>query len=530
MTTSSPPQKAKSSFQNEMEELGVQLKRLANCLLNKIFDLTIKGSQRRKRMLIFLFLLLGFIFTLRIHELSEWRIQIGSLFQYLFNVDYARQFPDTFTTFLNFAFGAIIAPQTLRFLPIFIIPFVIALQSAAIYLADIFELQEVNVAREFITQVALTGSQKSIRIGNGEVAESDKNSPIYLIGGPGQVLVELDSAVLFEKPDGRPHVIGPSVNGKATLEGFERFRQVIDLRDQYTDLHNPVDVNSRSLDGIPVGTKDVRFVYSVWRGDKPRTAKSPHPYGSDKTIEDLVYKQASKVVDAVPPSVPPEAGSLSAAIIGLIHRELDGFMSKHRLAEYLASIGIPEVEQARKLEDEIAKAGNKVVPESDPVQPREVPNPPVFQPRNTISDLFNQFTEGFESSANNPGVQLQWIGVGTWKMPTKITDEIITEKHLEAWRISRENFARGNPTALNQLRQEARLQQTIRLIQSVPLGRFQQNDGVEHRHRVKDLLIAYRQQLIEAVELLRKSKKPIPISIPRAIEYIENVLAHWVGK
>jgi hypothetical protein len=407
---------------------------------------------------------------------------------------------------------------------------VIALQSAAAYLADIFELEDVSVAREFIMQVALTGSRKSITIGNGEIAEKDKNSPIYLIGGPGKVVVELDSAALFEKPDGRPLVIGPTIKGKATLEGFERFRQVIDLRDQYTDPQNPVDVNSRSLDGIPVGTKDVRFVYNVWRGDKPRTAEIPHPFGNDKTIEDLVYEQSSKVVDATPPSVPPEAGSLFGAIIGVIRRELGGFMSRHRLAEYLASIGIPEVEYARKLEDEIAKAGNQVVSESDPLKPREVPNPPDFQTRSTVSELFIQFTEGFENSASNPGVQLQWIGVGTWKMPTKITDEIITGKHLEAWRISRENLARGNPNALNQLRQEARLQQTIRLIQSVPLGRFQKNDDGAHMHRVKDLLIAYRQQLIEAVELLRKSKKTIPISIPRAIEYIENVIAHWVGK
>jgi len=527
MTVSGSPQQTQGAFRKELDNFGNQIKRLANCALNKIFDLTVKGSQRRNQIIIFLFVLLGLIFTLSTQGFSAWRAQIGILFQYLFNAEFARQAPDAFTNFLNFAFGAIFAPQSLRFLPVFVIPFLIALQSAAIYLADIFELEDVSVAREFIMQVALTGSQKTISIGNGEIAEKDRISPIYLIGGPGQVLVELDSAVLFEKPDGKPHVIGPSVKGKATLEGFERFRRVIDLRDQYTD---PVGVKSRSLDGIPVSTKDVRFVYNIWRGDKPRTAEFPHPFGSDEAVEDLVYKQPSQVVDANPPSVPPEAGSLSGAINSVIHRELGGFMSKHRLAEYLASIGMPEVEQARKLEDEIAKAGNRVVPESDPLEPRKVPNPPDFQPRSSVSELFNQFTEGFKSSTNNPGVQLQWIGVGIWQMPTKITTDIITGKHLEAWRISRENFSRGNPTALNTLRQEARLQQTIRLIQSVPLGQFQQNNNENHMHRVKDLLIAYRQQLIEAVELLRKSKKTIPISIPRAIEYISNVLAHWVGE
>jgi hypothetical protein len=352
-----------------------------------------------------------------------------------------------------------------------------------------------------------------------------------LIGGPGKVVVELDSAALFEKPDGRPHVIGPTIKGKATLEGFERFRQVIDLRDQYTDPQDPVNVNSRSLDGIQVGTKDVRFVYSVWRGDKPRTAESPHPFESDKTITDLVYKQLSQVVDAVPPSVPPEAGSLSGAILGLINRELGGFMSRHRLAEYLASIGMPEVEQARRLEDEIAKAGNKVVPESDPVQPRNVPGPPDFQPRSTVSDLFDQFTKGFTSSTNNPGVQLQWIGVGTWKMPSKITSEIITGKHLEAWRISWENLGRGSPKAINSLQEEAKIQQTLRLIQKMPLARFNDSSKENHRDTMHGLLLGYREQLIEINELLVKSRRSVPPSLHKAITHIEKVLGikHWVG-
>lgn len=530
MTVSGSPQKVQGAFQKELNNFGDQIRRLANCLLNKIFDLTVKGSQRRNQLLIFLFFALGAFYVIRSHSLADWGTQISNLFSFLFNAEYARANTTTLKIFFDFVKEAF-RPEALRYLPIFVVPFVIALQSAAIYLADIFELEDVSVARDFIVQVALTGNQKSIKIGNGEIAENDKSSPIYLIGGPGQVLVELDSAVLFEKPDGRPHVIGPSVKGKATLEGFERFRRVIDLRDQYTDPYNPVDVNSRSLDGIPVGTKDVRFVYSVWRNEKPRTAEYPHPFGSDKTIEDLVYRQSSQVVDAIPPSIPPEAGSLFGATIGLIGRELGGFMSQHRLAEYLSSISMPEVEQARKLEEEIAKASNNVVSESGPVQPREVPNPPDFQPRSTVSDLFNQFTEGFTSSANNPGVQLQWIGVGTWKMPTKIIDEIITGKHLEAWRLSRENIGRGSEKAINGLRQEANLQQTVRLIQKIPLARYQDSSKENHRDTVHSLLLGYREQLIEIIELLVKSRRAVPPSLRKAIKHIETVLGikHWVG-
>jgi len=530
MTISNTQQKAKSAFQRELANFGDQIKRLANCLLNKIFDLTMKGSQRRQWILIFLFFTLGALFILGHHPLAEWSTQIGNLFSYLLSPEYAREnlnTPGIFYLFLREAFK----PEVFRYLPIFILPFLLALQFAAMYLTDIFELKDVSIAREFIRQVALTGSQKSIRIGNGEIAEKDRTSPIYLIGGPGQVVVELDSVALFEKPDGSPHVIGSTVNGKVTLEGFERFRQVIDLRDQYTDPQSPVDVKSRSLDGIPVGTKDVRFVYSIWRNDKPRTPEFPHPFGSDKTVEDLVYRQSSTVVDAIPPSIPPEAGSLFDATIGVIRRELGGFMSKHRLAEYLASISMPEVEQARKLENEIVDAGKKVVPESDPLHPREVPPPPDFKPRSTVSDLFNRFTEGFTNSASVPGIQLQWIGVGTWKMPSKITDEIITGKHLEAWRLSRENVGRGGEKAINSLRQEAGLQQTLRLIQKIPLARYKDVSSGSHRDTVNSLLLGYREQLIEIKELLAKSHRPAPPSLGKAIRHIEDVLGikHWAG-
>ncbi|MCI0521769.1 MAG: hypothetical protein L0Z70_16100, partial [Chloroflexi bacterium] len=108
---------------------------------------------------------------------------------------------------------------------------------------------------------------------------------------------------------------------------------------------------------------------------------------------------------------------------------------------------------------------------------------------------------------------------------------IVPERHLEAWRLSRENLARGGKDAMNGVRQDANLQQTLRLIQNIPLARFQQNGGKDHKDVVQDMLIGYREQLIETIELLRKSRKPIPSSLPAAIKHIEIVLGikHWVG-
>ena len=519
MTFPAPPRIPETALRKEGRILREQIRRLANCSLNKIFELTDKGSKRRSRMLFIILIALGFLISLRAHPLGDWGAELSRLFAFFFVRDYAALAPNTLANFIGFVRNAFFGPETLRYLPVIILPFILAWQAAATYLDDIFEINRIDIARDFIMQVALTGNRKSIRIGGGEVAAADKESPIYLIGGPGQVLVELDSAALFEKPDGRPRVIGPTVKGKATLEGFERFRQAVDLRDQYPDS---LEVDSRSLDGIRVSAADVRMLFSIWRDGQSPSAETPHPF-SPKAVESLVYDQVSRViVDGPFPSEPPV--SWTGTSLSLIRGELGGFMSMRRLVEYLASIGPNEIQQARQRENEILAVGNNVIADGDSLEPRQVPPPPEFQARNKISSLFSQFTKDFTEKASKRGVELHWVGVGTWKTP----NEIVPGKHLEAWRISRENIARGNPTALDILRQEARLQQIIRLIQTAPLERFNQTSGDEHQHRVKDLLIAYRQQLIEAVELLRKSKKPIPTSIPRAIERIGNVIAHWL--
>jgi len=516
------PSQPETMLQKETRVFREQFRRLANCILNKIFELTVRGSQRRNHALISLFLLLGIFFVLRAHSWADWRVAIGSLFAYLLDSTYALTYPDTLSLFFNFVFGAFSGPQTLRYLPVFLLPFFFALQAAATYLADIFELEKIETARDFILQVALTGSNHTIRFGKGDVIEKDRNSPVYLIGGPGQVVVELDTAALFERPNGKPRVIGPTIGGKAILEGFERFRQAIDLRDQSTES---LDVESRSLDGVPVSARDVRLIFSVARGDNEPTAISPYPF-DEQAINSLIYGQASKVVlDRSYSSEPPT--SWTGAIQSLIRRELGGFMSKHRLAEYLASIGSPELQQAQQRENEIIKVSKAVLADGDDLEPREIPPPPNFQPRSVISNLFNQFTEGFSKNAANRGVQLSWIGVGTWKTP----NEIILEKQLDAWRLSRENLGRGNPGALEGLRKEAQLKQIMRLVQNIPLTRFQESSDKEHNVIIQDLLIAYREQLIETIVLLSKSNKHVPTSIHAAIKHIESVLGikHWVG-
>ena len=77
------PKKPETTLQKETRIFREELGRLGNCILNKTFDLTIKGSQRRNQALIILFLLLGMLFTFSTHPLAAWGSEIGLFFRYL---------------------------------------------------------------------------------------------------------------------------------------------------------------------------------------------------------------------------------------------------------------------------------------------------------------------------------------------------------------------------------------------------------------------------------------------------------------
>ena len=102
---------------------------------------------------------------------------------------------------------------------------------------------------------------------------------------------------------------------------------------------------------------------------------------------------------------------------------------------------------------------------------------------------------------------------------------------MEAWRVSWENLGRSNKKAIDDLQEEAKIQQTLRLIQKIPLARFSDDPKENHRDTMHGLLLGYREQLIEIIELLVKSRRSVPPSLRKAIKHIETILGikHWVG-
>jgi hypothetical protein len=437
-----------------------------------------------------------------------------------------------YENFVRFVWRAFTDPYTLQYVPILLASFFIALQSAALYLADVFELEHVIVARGFIWSVALSGSEETIRVSRGDISEQNRHSPTFLIGGPGKVIVDLDSVAMFEKPDGTPHIIGPTAKeprARATLDGFERSRQAIDTREHYVDLRDEDPksqaVQSRSVDGIPITATDVRLMFSVYRGGVKPSTEVPYPF-SPESVEKIIYQATSRVT---PEQANPSTYEISwiNRMIGLIRAELGTLMGRHKLTAYLASIGMPELEKLQKREEMIFEEVQRLAPPGqDFSTPKEQKSLPEFQPRHKISNLFTQFAEEFTKKAQSNGVELHWIGVGTWKTPV----EIVPERHLEAWKLSNENLSRESPEVLSKIEVEAILQKTIALIQDVPIAAHMRAtmDEKETKKAMRALLLAYQQQLLEAVEFMRAKGEAVPPNIEEAIAHINNMFGHFL--
>lgn len=518
MTTSasSPTPQKETALEKERLLFRELFARLRDALLNRLFDLRPEKAVRRRQYLVFLFIVTAFLVNLREYPLEGWVRHLQDIFSYLFiqsgtyNPNYLGE---PFNNFFWFGIRALTDPHTVQYLPLLLASFFIALQSAAIYLADIFELEDVSVARKFVNEVALSGSDETIRIAQGNVFEEHRSSPVFLIGGPGKVIVDIDSVALFEKPDGTPRVIGPTgkePGGKATLDGFERFRQAIDLRDHYIELRDQNDkassVKSRSRDGVPVTATDVRFMFSVHRDGLKPDDNNPYPF-SKEAIEKLVYKATSRVT---PDLTNPSTFEFSWInnMVSLIRGKLSGFMNEHKLTEYLASIGQPELEKAEREEKEIAEQAKSLASSiaEEPAREANKKSPDSkkqdeFVSRYTVrKSLFDLFTEEFLKTTRERGVELHWIGVGTWKTPV----EVVPEKHLEAWKLSRENLAKGSDGAIRKLTDETMIHETITLIQEVPVEAYQTatEKYSEHPKAMRSMLLNYQQQLKKALEFI----------------------------
>ena len=457
---------------------------------------------------------------------------------------------DPMLSFLLYPFRALFAADVFKHVLVGGFVFWLAFRAAAIYLDDIFELKNVRIAERFIRQSAFASQYDVLEIKDGEVSLKNQNSPIFMIGGPGKVRVYLENAALFEQVGGLPNVIGPTTtrsskgsksdqpagnslrarsqgllaafirfdrnedgsknDGARVLGSFERIRRVIDLRDQVQEI----SVNARTRDGIPVQVKNMRVIYSVRRDGQEPTLERPYPF-NQAAVESLVYDLSRE--------------SWTDAMAAQIKREIGAFIFRHTLSEFLAAIGRPELEQAIKNIAEVQSEADRLAGMEEDFE-IDVPDPPPFVPRPGISNLFYDYSN-FVARVRNKGVELRWIGIGTWDFPT----DIIPERHLQAWRITYENLARGSEAALDTLSTTSWTEQMLGIVRDTPLDKFSQIDLADEDVRKMNfvtLVNGYRGKLhlaLEAFDRRDESDTPAARRVRDVWTHLAHVVSHYAG-
>ncbi len=510
-------------------QVAAWLKQLFESALNWFFSLTHSAARNRDAIRWVFFLSLWGYAIATLYDLSGWQQVITPFIAALSSLDMSAIIIQAGILL----FSSIFHPLVLRHLLVLLAPFMLVHRFAAIYLADIFE-KDVEVATRFINQAAFGEDYLTIHVREGKLVESDEGSPVVQIGGPGYITVELDSAVVFERPDGTLHIIGPTgdkPHGREVIDDFERLRQCIDLR----DIIDRQDISNRSRDGIPVSARDIQYSYSIYRGaSAAKTLSKPYPF-DEQAIATMVYGGSRPaVLGKVPDKAPEWKKTLPGKLFVNVGAEFGGFISRRGLSEFFSSIGSPEEESLRLRQDTVLKDGQDLAGQNG-LKPGESPlKAGPFTARLSLSDtIFGAKFRDFITK--NKGLQVNWIGVGTWETPS----EIIPANHLNAWKTSQENRKLSSADNIRILQDGVRSNTLINLINELPLLPYVKTISQIEMHTkpeseieneaIELLFEGYRKSLTSVAKHYEDHQQPVPAPIATALESINRLLYHFVG-
>jgi hypothetical protein len=212
---------------------------------------------------------------------------VGALSLYWFLVTLLSDFPSVFSAqslaalpplaaALLEATASFFAPRVLIFVLPAILGVALALYGGAQYLADLYELETPAIAWRYLLGAVFGLWYPTLSVQSGDLESLDHRNPLLRIGGPGYLILHLGFAAVFETPTGQPRVYGPSRRNPQAqpvfIPGFERLREVIDLRDQLRQLDQ---VPAVTKDGIEVFARDVQVVFRVSAGER-RSLQQPY--------------------------------------------------------------------------------------------------------------------------------------------------------------------------------------------------------------------------------------------------------------
>jgi len=279
---------------------------------------------------------------------------------------------DVFTSFLS--------PQVLVFVLPVALAVVLAFHLAARYLADLFELESTSIAYRYLLGSVFGLRYPLLTIDAGDLTQLDQQNPLLRIGGPGYLKLHLGFAAVFETMEGQPRIYGPSAgHSRYFVQGFERLRDVIDLRDQLKEID---EIRTVTKDGIIVHARDVQIVFRA--------------FSSYRRNDDGTYEADPR------------------SMLNLAYGGIAGEAGLPRWTETLPTLAVSEIKgyvAARTLEEFLALPGDE--------------GQNLHIPRRKLTTSFH--TPERKQRLRDMGLELVWVGVGTWE----VRDDQISSTNLE---------------------------------------------------------------------------------------------------
>ncbi len=378
---------------------------------------------------------------------------------------------------------SLFAPQIL----VHLIPAAAALwfgqRLAGHYLADLFELETPALAERYLLSAAFGLGYDTLNIAQSQVKLLNRNSPMLRIGGPGYLQVHLGYATVMETAQGLPRVYGP--DQRRFIRGFERLRDVIDLRDQLKELDQ---VNAVTADGIEVRARDVQMVFRVFGGGHERSLEAPYPY-TEQAIRRLVYGRS--ISDQGPLDWSEELTQLAAD-------EIRSFVGDLTLEGFLA------------LQPEAAAAASPASGAS------------IHIPRRKLTERFH--TEEARARLRERGLELDWVGVGTWEIGSPDSGGLVSigKTIVGAWQnVQRARLLRS-PSYLERQRDRGYQDGVQRPLESW-LASWE-SDEFSGRHRCWALLTKIQHSLLGLTRSLKQEEDhELPMDLDLVLEHLDRL-------
>ena len=349
--------------------------------------------------------------------------------------------PPVVALLLRPLFIVILALFNLHVLRHLVLPFFLlwtGIRAGARYLDDLFELKDYGSAQTYMLSSLFGLSYHTLEIKDGDVTPASKKSTVYKIGGPGYLKIHLGNAALFERVGGTSNICGATY--RQFLHGFERLREVVDLRDQ---IRKRDDMEVYTKDGIAVKATDIQVAFRLWSGGQARDKENPYPFDK-RAVRRVVYGKAI--------GADPRNAHWDDAVAAMATGAITSYIGSRLLKDLIAQKTKVSVTPPDQME---AATSGYATPERA-IPRAEVPD----NPHRSLSLSF--YEEKTAKLFENAGVELIWIGVGTLNTPEDVTQEWINAWHTDI--IAR---IKSSKTNLEELKRKERAKALERFLNSI---------------------------------------------------------------